>query len=404
MTLLANNDIVPVLTYHSVGMHEPSWTWSQLSERADAFDKLLRALHKRGYRTVTLAELYAHMAGEKTCPPRSIVLVFDDGYLDNWVTVQPLLKRYGMTGTVYVNPDFVEPGGAPRPTLDDYPGEWPGGAEVRQSGFMNWAELAELDRSGVLDVQSHSLTHTWYFTSPTVEDFYSPSNAARYPWMAWNARPERKPYYLTEDQSEFVAWGTPVFEHEKSLIARRFIPDASAVDAVASAVADRGGADFFKGEGWRHQLEKTVADLTGGIDFPGTFESDADYESRVRDELGGSKSIIERKLGKTVDFLCWPGGGVNDTAKRIATEVGYRSWTLPSSAKPSKRNRPGSDPREIKRLPALREVLFFGRNWGVGSERLVLLEILAHQESKVFDLARKAYKVGVAAGIAGQGR
>ena len=36
MTLLANNDIVPVLTFHSVGMNEPSWTWSQLSERAEA--------------------------------------------------------------------------------------------------------------------------------------------------------------------------------------------------------------------------------------------------------------------------------------------------------------------------------------------------------------------------------
>lgn len=404
MTFLPDHDIVPVLTYHSVGMNEPSWTWSQLSERADAFDKLLRALHKRGYRTVSLADLYAHMAGEKTCPPRSIVLVFDDGYLDNWVTVQPLLKRYGMTGTVYVNPDFVDPGSELRPTLDDYPGGSPDGADVSQSGFMNWAELARLDRSGVLDVQSHSLTHTWYFTSPTIEDVYAPSNAARYPWMAWNARPERKPFYLTEDQSEFVACGTPIFEHEKSLIARRFIPDASAVDAVVSAIANKGGANFGTGEGWRGRLRKLVEDVTGDSDFPGAFESDTDYENRVRDELGGSRSIIERKLGKTVDFLCWPGGGVNDTAKRIAAEVGYKSWTLPSSAQPEKRNRPGSDPQEIKRLPALRGVRFFDRKWGVGTERLVLLEMLAHQDSKIFDLARKAYKVGVAAGIAGQAR
>ena len=107
--------------------------------------------------------------------------------------------------------------------------------------------------------------------------------------------------------------------------------------------------------------------MTRGTAFPGVYESRSDYESRVRDELGNSKSIIEQKLGKTVDFLWWPDGGVNDTAKRIAAEVGYKSWTLPSSAMPSKRNRPGSDPREIKRLPALRGVRFFGRDWGVGS-------------------------------------
>ncbi len=404
MTLLPDNNIVPVLTYHSVGMHEPSWTWSQLSERAEAFEKLLQALHSRGYRTVTLADLYAHMAGEKTCPPRSIVLVFDDGYLDNWVTVQPLLKRYGMTGTVYINPEFVDPGDALRPTLDDYPGERLQGADISQSGFMNWAELAELDRSGVLDVQSHSLTHTWYFTGPLIEDFYSPSNAADYPWMAWNARPDRKPFYLTEDQSEFVAWGTPVFEHEKSLIARRFLPDSSALEAVVNAVAANGGAESCQGESWRGGLLKIVANVTGDSDFPGEFESAADYENRVRDELGHSKAIIEQKLGKTVDFLCWPGGGVNDTAKRVAAEVGYKSWTLPSGAMRSKRNRPGSDPREIRRLPALRDVRFFGRRWGVGSERLVLLEMLSHQQSKLFDLARKAYKVSVAAGLAGETR
>ena len=404
MTLLANNDIVPVLTYHSVGMHEPSWTWSQLSERATAFDKLLQALQARGYRTVTLADLYAHMAGERTCPPRSVVLVFDDGYLDNWVTVAPLLRKYGMTGTVYVNPEFVDPGDEQRPTLDDYPGGGLDNADVAQSGFMNWAELARLDRSGVLDVQSHSLTHTWYFTGPSIEDFYAPSNAAAYPWMAWNARPERKPFYLTEDQSEFVARGTPIFEHEKSLIARRFLPDPPTMDAIMTAIADRCGPDFFAGEDWRSRLRKIVADVTGEADFPGAFESDTDYEARVREELAQSKSIIEQKLGKTVDFLCWPGGGVNDTAKRIAADVGYKSWTLPSSSMPSKRNRPGSDPQEIKRLPALRDVRFFDRKWGVGSERLVVLEMLAHQESALFDLARKAYKVGVAAGIVGAAR
>jgi hypothetical protein len=49
----------------------------------------------------------------------------------------------------------------------------------------------------------------------------------------------------------------------------------------------------------------------------------------------------------------------------------------------------------------MREVLFFDKEWGVGSERLVLLEMLAHQESWLFDLLRKIYKLGVAFGIAG---
>ena len=393
--MLPRNDIVPVLTFHSVGMNEKSWIWNQLSERADAFEHLLKKLRAHGFNTVSLSDLYAHMAGDKVCPAKSIVLVFDDGYLDNWVTVYPLLKKYGMRGAVYVNPDFVDPGDELRPTIQD-------GKEAPQTGFMNWAELREVNRAGILDVQSHSLTHTWYYTSPSIIDFYAPSTAKRYPWMAWNAKPERKPYYLQEDQSSFVALGTPVFEHEKSLLARRFTPDPALVAEIVAAVEGQGGARFFAAADWRESLQRLCSDIVGGGSFPGQTETESEDETRLRHELAQSKAIIEDKLDKTVDFLCWPGGGVNATAKRLAEQVGYRSWTLSSSEKPGKRNRPGEDPREIRRLPAIRDVRFFDRKWGVGSERLVYLEMQAHRESRVFDLLRKAYKVGVASGIAGQ--
>jgi peptidoglycan/xylan/chitin deacetylase (PgdA/CDA1 family) len=402
MTIWPNTEIVPVLTFHSVGMHEPSWIWQQLSERADAFEDLLRTLKKKGYRTVGLPELYAHMSGQQRCAPKSVALVFDDGYLDNWVTVYPLLKKYGMKGTVYVNPEFVDPGSERRPTLDDLRESRDNMEAISQTGFMNWPELRRLDESGVLDVQSHALTHTWYFSGPAVADFYAPSSASAYPWMAWNARPERKPFYLQEDQSSFVPWGAPVFEFEKSLLATRFTPDRGKVNDVVSAVEARGGAEFFTSPDWRERLQGLVTEIGGGEEFPGEYESRADYEARVRFELQQSKAIIEDKLGKAVEYLCWPGGGTNAVAKEIAAAVGYKSWTLPSSEQRDKRNLPGEDPQEIRRLPALRDVHFFSRAWGVGSARLVYLEMLAHQDSAMFDILRKAYKLGVAAGIAGQ--
>lgn len=401
MSIWPRDDIVPVLTFHSVGMNEPGWVWKELSETATAFDRLLNKLRASGYRTVGLSDLYAHMAGQERCPPKSLVLVFDDGYLDNWVTVYPLLKKYGMKGTVYVNPEFVDPGSELRPTMDDT--RVTGGSQhaVPQTGFMNWAELRMADETGILDVQSHSLTHTWYFTGPTIVDYYRPSSARSYPWMAWNARPDRKPFYLQEDQTAFVPWGTPVFEHEKSLLARRFEPDPAATQAVIEAVDAGGGRAFFERADWRQQLDSIIAGSEGS-GHGGQVESEADYAARVRYELKQSKSVIEQKLGKRVEYLCWPGGGTNDLAKTIAAEVGYKAWTLPSYARPGKRNRPGEDAREIKRLPALRDVRFWDRKWGVGSEQLVVYEMLAHQDSRFFDALRKLYKVGVAVGIVGQ--
>ena len=373
MSIWPSKDIVPVLTFHSVGMNEPGWIWQQLSEKADVFEKLLQKLRSYGYQTITLSQLYAHMSGKRPCKPKSIVLMFDDGYLDNWVTVYPLLKKYGMCGTVYVNPDFVDPGTETRPTLNDFPD-----SDVSQTGFMNWAELKQLDESGVLDVQSHSLTHTWYFTGPNIVDYYTQSSAATYPWMAWNARPERKPYYLQEDQTLFVPWGTPVFEYEKSLLARRFFPDANQVQKVVNSV----GSD----------ADSALLQSTDSSPFPGTYESEQDYEARVRGELMESKAIIEHRLNKTVEFLCWPGGGVNADVKRLAAEVGYKSWTLPSrratrQAQPSR----GGSREKFKRLPAVRDVSFpRSSKWGVGKRAArVLLELLAHQESRAYDCAQE---------------
>ncbi len=401
MRFLPQEDIVPVLMFHSVGMSEPGWVWQQLSERADAFEGFLKLLAARGYRTITLAELHDHMSGVRPCEPRSVGLAFDDGYLDNWVTVYPLLKKYGMRGTVHVNPDFVDPGNELRPRLDESSGDGADSAALDQTGFMNWAELEQVDQSGVLDVQSHSLTHTWYFTGPSIVDFYTPTSAVQYPWLAWNARPDRKPFYIQEDQTGFVPWGMPIFEHEKSLIARRFFPDSSCMDRVIDAFANEGGPERFAGDGRPEKLQELVQKVTGSPTFPGTYESEGDYETRVRGELSQSKAIIEQKLGKSVDYLCCPGGGSNAAVKRIALEVGYKSWNLSSREQREKRNRPGVDPREVRRMPSGRGVMFFGRHWGVGTEKLLFLEILTHKGSWFFDVLRKCYKLGVAAGFFG---
>jgi peptidoglycan/xylan/chitin deacetylase (PgdA/CDA1 family) len=401
MGLFRDQSVVPVLTFHSVGMNYDDWVWSHLSESADMFERFLVRLHKQGYKTVSLQQLYDHMSGGQRCDAKSIVLVFDDGYLDNWTTVAPLLKKYDMCGAVYVNPEFVDPGTELRPTLDDLGGNVEELHSIEHRGFMNWAELEVLDSSGVLDVQSHSMSHTWYFTGPGIVDSYAPGSAPTYPWMSWNSRPDRKPFYLSEDQSEFVAWGTPVFENEKSIIARRFFPDQEMVEKVQDVVEKQGGVEFFANPDWRDQYRKITADVTGDRPFSGEYESERDFEKRVSWELAEAKSIIEEKLNKQVHFLCWPGGGVDATSKRLALETGHLSWTLPGGDASDKRNVPGADATEVKRVPAMRDVFFLGRKWGRGSDILMMLDIMTHQNSFFIRRLRDLYKIGVALGIAG---
>ena len=66
-----------------------------------------------------------------------------------------------MKGTIFVNPDFVDPGDEVRPNLDDVAAGRCRREDLLVPGFLNWAEMREMERSGVIDIPSHAITPTW---------------------------------------------------------------------------------------------------------------------------------------------------------------------------------------------------------------------------------------------------
>lgn len=368
MRITRDQSIVPVLMFHSVEIGDRPWIWSTLCESLETFEGTLARLAANGFRTVKLADLYAHMSGSRRLSGHNIVLTFDDGYLDNWINAVPLLRKYGMCATVYVTPEFIEQEAKPR-------------QQDTVAGFMNWEELREADSEGVLDVQCHALTHTWYFAGPTVIDIHRPTSVTPYPWLLWNARPDRKPFYLNENQQEYVPWGHPVFEHEKSLVVRKFTPDRSQVDAVSEYVAKQGGKSFFDRPAWHADLNSRFPELESTAGFAGDFETDEAYRARVFDELSTSRKIIEREINKQVEFLAWPGGGVNGVAVELAKKAGFKSWTLSSWQKPDYKNQPGANAREIKRVSGRSRVRWRDRTLKDAGAAWIVTKVLIHQGS-----------------------
>lgn len=399
-----NEAIVPAVMFHSVGLEKHDWAWSHISEPVELFEAKIAALAKAGFTGVFWSELYEYMAGRVSLPANSILLTFDDGYLDNWVCIYPILKKYGMKGTIFMSTDFVDPRTEPRPSLEDL---WSGRCargDIAIPGFLSWAEMRRMEESGLVDIQSHAVTHTWYFTGPRIVDYHRPFDVTPRPWLFWNARPERKPYYLSEDQQEFLPWGHPVFEHAKSLVAKRFFPDESAVEAVTGLVAEEGGRELFTAAGWRERLERRMPAALSAGQFPGRYESEEERVARIADELRRSKRAIEENLRKRADFICWPGGGNDVTVQEIARTAGYKGWTLGSRSQLEKRNLPGTDPESIKRIGSGNEITFKGRRCGTGGARWFTWKIFAHQGSFVHAAAMKGCKLGALAASFGGAR
>lgn len=280
-----------------------------------------------------LPEALRHIHGKGKLPDQPVALTFDDGYLDNWTVVAPLLDKYGFCGTIFVNPEFVDPRDVVRRQVNN--SQWAHISRELVDGYMSWEELRRAQQSGIFDIQSHGMTHTWYFSSDKIIDFHHPGD--RYPWLAWNARPGRKYLWLAEDQSTFVDFGVPVYAHGKSLIVRRYYEPEEMNVHLARFVKENGGDEFFMKPDWRSSLFTEVSK----VDFEGRYETEEERRTRVHWELGASKEEISSKMDKPVEIMCWPGGGKTDLTFEVARQVGYKGWIISGLPNKPIRRTPG---------------------------------------------------------------
>jgi peptidoglycan/xylan/chitin deacetylase (PgdA/CDA1 family) len=136
---------VPVLMYHRVDAQIPADAVGRdLTVEPRAFEAQLRFLLAHGIRSITADALARELArGRK--PARSVVLTFDDGYLDAATTALPLLVKYRARATFYVSSGFI---GTPRHL------SWKQVRALRAAGMevachgTDHLDLSTLDRAG----------------------------------------------------------------------------------------------------------------------------------------------------------------------------------------------------------------------------------------------------------------
>jgi peptidoglycan/xylan/chitin deacetylase (PgdA/CDA1 family) len=340
---------IPVIMYHGVGKEYPGWEWNHLVIPLDVFEGQMRILKEKGWKTITLDELYAHMATGARVSEKAIVLTFDDGYRDNYVYAFPILKKYDHHGVIWMSTDFVDPRTDLPPTLEDVWSMKIGMDELDARGYLSWMEMRHMVESNVIEIQSHAKTHTWYFSGPRIIDFHRPEGVDGYHvpiWLAWNMFPGEKYRSMHERAGKRIPYGTPIYEHGKSFAVRRYFEDPALTHRLAAFVGENGGAGFFACAGWREKLEAIVRSHGNRAD---RVETDEEFRSRVRSELLESRQEIEAALGTKVHFLCWPGGAHSERVVAMAEETGYLATTTLLGDRVRK-NVFGEDQRIINRI------------------------------------------------------
>ena len=95
---------VPVLMYHHVSPAAGAVTVSPAH-----FADQMAMLAREGYTTLSARAFSEYLAG-KPVPAKSVMLTFDDGYLDNWVHAHPVLAKHGFTALGFLVSGWVTSG------------------------------------------------------------------------------------------------------------------------------------------------------------------------------------------------------------------------------------------------------------------------------------------------------
>lgn len=154
---------VPVLMYHHVS---PSAGMITTSPRN--FERQIAGLARAGYHALTVDEFAGFLAGVPV-PEKSLLITFDDGYLDNYVYAHPILQRYGMRGAIFLITGLIGDGPA-RPvqgqgvalpsTPDHLQAKALLAAGANDSVMLRWSEVQVMREAGTFEFHSHTHTHT----------------------------------------------------------------------------------------------------------------------------------------------------------------------------------------------------------------------------------------------------
>ncbi|MFT7304756.1 MAG: peptidoglycan/xylan/chitin deacetylase (PgdA/CDA1 family)/O-antigen [Candidatus Azotimanducaceae bacterium] len=279
LLLRTQRNRVPVLTLHGVGDPAPNDEWSPTWERCrtQELDRTLSVLTKH-YTFITLDEALDMLKGEIPLKPNSMVLTFDDGYLNNITEGLPILKRHNIPFNFFVT-----------------------------TGMMKEQQPFWVDR---IDYALQQLDEEQYtLRSPIVEstiNLYSNSEAGR-------------------TYKEFRKATRNSYADDYQLI-----HDMEELAETLEKSSGRALSELNKREKWsgvvnEADLQNLPENAVVGSHTVNHIRVDHITQEKLRTELIDSKSYLEQITGSPCRHFCYPQGYYDTETARIADECGYES-------------------------------------------------------------------------------
>ena len=228
-----------------------------------------------------------------TLPKNSILITFDDGYKNNYTLAFPILKKYNMKATIFLNTKFIG--------KDEF--------------YLNWDEIKEMYESGLEDNNLHTHSQQLTIKDKSVHDFYDEESSPYFKRESYNLFFEGN---YDEKKDKEKLYGLPVFKLRSKISIAGYKPKK---DFLKKYQNIKELQKFNKNEK-KDFLNKLFKEKQNEF-----FDkiSEEQFRKTVEFEILENKKIIEKNLGKTPDFLAYPWGhrynGNREDIRKLGVDV-----------------------------------------------------------------------------------
>jgi len=309
-----NSDIknTPVFLYHTI---DP-----------ELFESHLQYLKNNGYRTLNVHEYVEAVNSKKSGNNKSVLLTIDDARSSVWRFAFPLLKRYGMNATVFIIPGLTMETDLSRFNLLDV---WNGKSsmdeiqdiDTEDNTLCSWQEISEMYKSGLVNIELHTLFHREIFRNLNIIDFITPDKM----FLLYNFCGSA---YLTssdigKELNPDKYYGLPLFESDPLMLAGPKLNISSEFITKCKEIYYKYDSSGHSNDNWKTEIKNLVSDTSSVKKY---FDLCPNSKDDVSEDLGKAREIIQNKLDKDAgNHLCLPWTIGNSETINLAKDLGIRS-------------------------------------------------------------------------------
>lgn len=300
--LFFNNKGVPIFLYHQV---------NYLSNvNPILFEKHLKILKSKNLNTLTISEYYNYSHSKIK---NSVLITLDDGYYDNYLYVFPLLKKYNMKATIFLNTFYIkerrnskkfriEPNNVAN---DKAIKKFLGCGSAKSYQYLSWEEIKEMSNSGLVDFQAHSHKHMAIFKNDKLEGIFN-NNENDYT-DSFLYKEIKKGYPKFQKRGEYS--GPGILINPKFFKLFQVFYQENLVGKNKKEVLKLGNTFINK-----HKKEYFF------------YEPLETAQERIKKDFLTNKNLIESHINQEILFFCWPWGHRSNETIDLLKTLGIKGF------------------------------------------------------------------------------